>query len=170
MLVLFIPSLMVTLSCVRSKTILPDAMEQVAAQPELEPSEDQCREPAAEVAVKTPEPPAPEEFSNDDIQFDYDSSDLTPDARELLRKKAEWMSQNPDKKATIEAHCDERGTNEYNLALGDRRAQSAMAYMVEIGVPQEKLTAISYGEERPVDPGHDESAWAKNRRVHFVFE
>jgi peptidoglycan-associated lipoprotein len=85
-----------------------------------------------------------------------------------LRKKAEWLINNPEATATIEGHCDERGTNEYNLALGDRRAESAKTFLMDLGVKGSKLSSISYGEERPVDPAHNEEAWAKNRRGHFT--
>ena len=107
-------------------------------------------------------------FVNQDIHFDFDSSTLTPEAQEILKKKAQWLLNNPDKSATIGGYCDERGTTEYNLALGERRAASAKAFLVDLGVPASRLTTISYGEERPIDPAHNEAAWAKNRRCHFV--
>jgi peptidoglycan-associated lipoprotein len=107
-------------------------------------------------------------FINEDIQFDFDSSALTAEAQEILQKKAQWLQDNPEKTSTVEGHCDERGTNEYNLALGDRRAASAKAFLVDLGVSASRLTTISYGEERPVDPGQNEEAWSKNRRCHFT--
>jgi peptidoglycan-associated lipoprotein len=107
-------------------------------------------------------------FENEDIYFDYDSAALTPAAQEILRKKAAWLQENPGAKITIEGHCDERGTNEYNLALGEARAQSARNYLVDLGVSAALLNTISFGEERPLDPRATEEAWAKNRRVHFV--
>lgn len=103
-----------------------------------------------------------------DIFFDYDKSDLTPEARRVLQENARWFRQFPQAGVVIEGHCDERGTEEYNLALGDRRAQAARAYLVQLGVEAHQLESISYGEERPFDPGHDEAAWAKNRRAHFT--
>ncbi|MEJ2657028.1 MAG: peptidoglycan-associated lipoprotein Pal [Desulfobacterales bacterium] len=107
-------------------------------------------------------------FINEDIHFDFDSSALTPEAQDILKKKAQWLQDNPGKTATIEGFCDERGTNAYNLALGDRRAESAKKFLVDLGISPSRLTTISYGEERPVDPGHNEEAWAKNRRCHFI--
>jgi peptidoglycan-associated lipoprotein len=104
----------------------------------------------------------------EDIYFEFDKSTLTPAAQDNLLKKAEWLRENPDATVTIEGNCDERGTNEYNLALGDRRAESAKAFLVDLGIDPARLTTISYGEERPVDPRHNEEAWAKNRRDHFV--
>lgn len=107
-------------------------------------------------------------FLNEDIRFDFDSAVLLPMAEDLLRKKAEWMRKNPGVSATVEGHCDERGTNQYNLALGDRRAASAKTYLINLGIDAARLEAISYGEEQPVAAGHDEASWAKNRRAHFV--
>ena len=85
-----------------------------------------------------------------------------------MKKKAEWLINNSDVAVTIEGHCDERGTNEYNLALGERRAASAKTFLMDLGIAGSRLNTISYGEERPVDPGHNEEAWAKNRRGHFT--
>ena len=108
-------------------------------------------------------------FENEDIYFPYDSAALTPEAQEILRKKAEWLQENPTAKVTIEGHCDERGTNEYNLALGEARAQSTKNYLIDLGVSASRVGTISYGEEQPLDPRSSEDAWAKNRRAHFVF-
>lgn len=110
------------------------------------------------------------EFENDDIYFAFDSAALSATAQEKLRKKAELMKRYPTISAVVEGHCDERGTSEYNLALGDRRAESAKAYMVNLGVSPARLVTISYGEEKPVDPSSTEDAWARNRRAHFVIE
>lgn len=111
-----------------------------------------------------------ERFLDEHIYFEFDKSRLLPESKAVLRVKAEWLKANPEALAIIEGHCDERGTNEYNLALGDRRAQSGKTYLVDLGIAAERLTCISYGEERPLDPGHDEAAWAKNRRAQFVIE
>jgi len=111
---------------------------------------------------------APDVVMQEDIYFDFDKSTLTPSGQDNLLRKAEWLRENPDATVTIEGHCDERGTNEYNLALGDRRAESAKAFLIDLGIDSMRLTTISYGEERPVDPRHMEEAWAKNRRDHFV--
>ena len=108
-------------------------------------------------------------FENEDIYFPYDSAALTPEAQEILRKKAAWLQENTTAKVTIEGHCDERGTNEYNLALGEARAQSTKNYLMDLGVSASRIGTISYGEERPLDPTSSEEAWAKNRRAHFVF-
>ncbi|MGZ3636013.1 MAG: peptidoglycan-associated lipoprotein Pal [Syntrophales bacterium] len=102
-----------------------------------------------------------------DINFAFDRFDLRPEARKILDIHAKWLSAHPEFVVRIEGNCDERGTAEYNLALGQRRAASAMKYLVDLGVGQNRLSTISYGEERPLDPGHDEEAWAKNRRDHF---
>ena len=103
-----------------------------------------------------------------DIFFDYDRAELKPEARERLAKNAQWLTANPQFLLTLEGHCDERGTNEYNLALGERRAKSAMNYLVSQGVQASRITIISYGEERPQCTEHSEACWAKNRRAHFL--
>jgi len=106
-------------------------------------------------------------FESTHIYFDFDKSDLKPEARVVLEKKAAWLRANPEYKVRIEGHCDERGTNEYNLALGERRANSASRYLNALGVSADRMSTISYGEERPADPGHNEEAWGKNRRDEF---
>ncbi|MCP4717725.1 MAG: peptidoglycan-associated lipoprotein Pal, partial [Deltaproteobacteria bacterium] len=103
-----------------------------------------------------------------DITFDYDDFSLKPSAKETLKTIAEWLLKNTGKQILVEGHCDERGTNEYNLALGERRANSAKKYLVQLGVSPKRIATISYGEERPVAPGNNEDAWAKNRRDHFL--
>lgn len=107
-------------------------------------------------------------FTNIDIHFDFDKYNLKPRGRETLADKAYWLKKNPTVNVYIEGHCDERGTNEYNLVLGERRANSAKTYLLSLGIAPERLGTISYGEERPVDPGSNEEAWAKNRRAHFI--
>jgi peptidoglycan-associated lipoprotein len=108
------------------------------------------------------------QFLTQDIYFDFDSFSILPEAQEILSDKAEWLQDNSDATVTIEGHCDERGTIEYNLALGDRRGESAKAFLVNLGIAESRLNTISYGEERPLDPDNNEDAWGKNRRAHFV--
>ena len=107
-------------------------------------------------------------FENEDILFDYDSALLTPQAQEILREKARYMKENPGINVIIEGHCDERGTNEYNLALGEQRAKMTQEFLVALGVSASRIKTVSYGEERPLDRSNSEQAWAKNRRAHFV--
>jgi peptidoglycan-associated lipoprotein len=102
------------------------------------------------------------------VNFDFDKSDLTPEGRAILADNARKLEQNPEVFIRLEGHCDERGTVEYNLALGERRARSVRDYLVNFGISPGRMTVISYGKERPVDPGQNESAWAKNRRAEFV--
>ena len=102
------------------------------------------------------------------IFFDYDRSDISAESQRILDANAEVMKRNPTWVITIEGHCDERGTAEYNLALGERRAEAARAYLVTLGIDGKRLRAVSYGKEFPFDPGHDETAWSRNRRAHFV--
>lgn len=101
------------------------------------------------------------------VYFAFDSSALTPQAQEVLNRKADVLRANASLKVLIEGNTDERGTEEYNLALGERRAMASYKYLVLLGVSAQQLETISYGEERPADPGHNEQAWANNRRDEF---
>jgi peptidoglycan-associated lipoprotein len=103
-------------------------------------------------------------FESESIYFDFDKSVLKPEAKAVLRKKADWLGNNTSYSVRVEGNCDERGTNEYNLALGERRAHSAKKFLMALGISGERISTISYGEERPAVLGHNEEAWAKNRR------
>ena len=103
-----------------------------------------------------------------DIHFELDSAALTDEGRATLEKHALWLQGRREMKVTVEGHCDERGTVEYNLALGEQRARAARDYLVSLGVAAERLRVVSYGKERPLDPGTGEAAWARNRRDHFA--
>ncbi len=137
-------------------------------------------EPVAEPTVVPPEPVRDDAISSasiDDLNkssplkpvfYELDSSDLSPTAQKALDENAALLKRYSSWAVTVEGHCDERGTAEYNLALGERRAIAARAYLVSLGIPADRLRTVSYGKEFPFDPGHDESAFAKNRRAHFV--
>jgi peptidoglycan-associated lipoprotein len=103
-----------------------------------------------------------------DIRFDYDKYDIRREDEEILRENAAFLKKNPKMKIQIEGHCDERGTTEYNLALGERRANNTKRYLVSLGITSDRISTISFGKERPLDPGQNEEAWAKNRRAHIV--
>jgi len=103
----------------------------------------------------------------EDVHFNYDSAALSDEARRTLETHAETMRLYPTMTVLIEGHCDERGTTEYNLALGERRASAAFNYLTSLGIPASRIKTISYGKEFPKDPGHNEAAWAANRRAHF---
>jgi peptidoglycan-associated lipoprotein len=132
--------------------------------------------PAAPVPAAPPPAAAPrperrdfaEETALRDIHFDFDKSNIRPDAAKTLDANASWMKSNPNHLILIEGHCDERGTNEYNLALGERRAKSTLNYLVANGVESGRITIISYGEERPQCTNKTEACWAQNRRAHFL--
>jgi peptidoglycan-associated lipoprotein len=111
-------------------------------------------------------PTATIESAVKDIYFDFNKSNIRSDAREVLKDNADYFLKS-NIFIVVEGYCDERGTAEYNMALGQRRAEEAKKYLVNLGVKEHKMKTISYGKERPIDPGHDEKAWAKNRRVHF---
>ena len=142
------------------------------------PATDVVKEPTAEAPVPPPapsEPPTPAveppaEIMVQDVFFDYDKYSLRVDARTILEQNAQVLSRNAGARILLEGHCDERGTVEYNMALGDRRAQSVKSYLVQFGIDAGRLSTISYGEERPFTQGANEDAWSQNRRVHFVIQ
>jgi len=109
-----------------------------------------------------------QKFENEDIYFDYDAYVLSEPAKRILDEKVAFLKRYSKAKVTIEGHCDARGTTEYNLALGERRANSALQYITNSGVSRTNLTVVSYGKEHPAATGNDEASWAKNRRDHFV--
>ena len=137
-------------------------------------------EPVPDPTIVPPEPVREDSIASaslDDLNrnspikpvfFLYDSSDITTEARETLDANAAALKKYSSWTITIEGHSDERGTAEYNLALGERRAVAARAYLVSLGIPGDRLRTVSYGKEFPFDPGHDDAAWSKNRRAHFV--
>ena len=177
-LFLVIPGLMFSVSCT-SRNVAQEEEPAVEVTEETTEVVEQPQE--VEVVEETPAMPdmATEEaareaeqmkmmFLGEYVHFAFDRYDLDEMAQEVLRRKAEYLRDNPDLYVTIEGHCDERGTNEYNLALGDRRAESAKAFLVDLGIDPMRLTTISYGEERPVCTQQNEECWAKNRRDNFV--
>jgi peptidoglycan-associated lipoprotein len=158
-LLLVIPGLMFSVSC--QKKLVDASPEPMAKEVVVE--EVVVVEEEVVVAYK-----APGVVMQEDIYFNFDKATLTPSAQDNLLRKAEWLRENSDVTVTIEGHCDARGTNEYNLALGDRRAESAKAFLVDLGIAASRVTTISYGEERSVCTQQDEECWAKNRRDNFV--
>jgi len=156
--------------------VLGIAMFLVSACSQKPPAEE-AQPPVQEVEPPPPPPPPPKveepppppvELNLETVYFDFDKYNLKPDAREALGRNARLLKENPEATVLIEGHCDERGTKEYNLALGEKRAKSARDYLVDLGVAASRIRIISYGKERPVDPGHSEAAWAKNRRAAFI--
>ena len=137
-------------------------------------------EPVAEPIIVPPDPVPSDSISSaslDDLNrssplkpvfFEYDSAEIAAAAQAALNEDATILKRYPTWTVTIEGHCDERGTAEYNLALGERRAVAARSYLVSLGIPADRLRTVSYGKEFPFDPGHDEAAFGKNRRAHFV--
>ncbi len=181
MVAMLVAGLFMTVSCAK-KTVVADgttiedqakaeaeAKAKALAEQERIKAQELQDQMAKEQALKQAKiAAAKNRFVNQNIHFDFDSSELSSMAKMLLKEKAEWLSANPGVSVTIEGHCDKRGTNGYNLALGDRRAESVRTFLVDLGVDSSRLTTVSYGEERPLDRGNGESAWAKNRRAHFL--
>lgn len=186
MMVFILPGLLTAVSCTKKQQKGPGVTEQYGQAAPQQPQRQEPMRPEgpetgaideeelarrqAEEARRREMQASREAFLNEHIYFPYDSSELSPRAQAKLRNKADWLRKNPGLTAIIEGHCDERGTTEYNLALGDRRAESVKIFLTNLGISPTRLLTISYGEERPIDPGHSEAAWAKNRRAQFVFE
>jgi peptidoglycan-associated lipoprotein len=177
-LLLVVPGLLLTASCGNKKVQTDEPM--VSSQEDADAArraeeerrqqqarEQQLREEALKDEAARQERMSKDAFVNDDVYFEYDSAVLTTEAQVLLKTKARWMKDNTSARVLIEGHCDERGSTEYNLALGNRRAESARTFLVTLGVSPSRVSTVSYGEERPVDSGKTESAYAKNRRAHF---
>lgn len=154
------------LACSKKQTVKPPTREPVVEQEVKEEVPVVEEEPLEEEPVVTKrEMPILE-----DVFFDFDKYDLKEEARDALSKNAEELKNNPSVQIIVEGHCDERGTEDYNLALGEKRAKAARDFLVRLGVASGRITIISYGESRPFDPRHNEEAWAKNRRAHFVIK
>lgn len=163
-LVMVVPGLMTMVSCAtksggqQTQTTTTTPPEEPKAP--VAPAEDTSAADRAMEIART-------QFFSDHVPFAFDSAALSPLAQDVLRRKAAWLNDNPADIVVVEGHCDERGTAEYNLALGERRAESARAFLIDLGIASSRLSTISYGEERPLDPGSNEEAWAKNRRAQF---
>jgi peptidoglycan-associated lipoprotein len=165
-LVLLLLAAVLFSGCAKKQTT---PMTEGAQAPEaIAPATEQA--PPPEKAPVVEEKPAQAVITLQDIYFAYDKYNIKPEYKDVLTKNAELLMANPNVKLLIEGHCDERGTAEYNIALGERRARAALDFYTAYGVRPERLNWISYGKERPFDPGHNEEAWAKNRRAHMVIQ
>jgi len=185
-LILSVSAMLFTVSCAKEAVQVQPAVTEAPPQPE--PQEDLAAKQRAEqerleaerleaerleaerLEAERAAAAALAEFQSQHVNFEFDSSALQPSAQEVLSRKAEYMRNNAGINVTVEGHCDERGTDAYNMALGERRANAAKDYLVNSGIDTGRLNTISYGEERPLDYGHNEEAWAKNRRDQFVVE
>jgi peptidoglycan-associated lipoprotein len=135
------------------------AVQQVAAKPSQSATEQEAAQQTQKVMATS---------GLKDIHFDYDKASLRTGDRKILTANAKWLLKNTKYAVKIEGNCDERGTDEYNMALGQKRADTAKSYLIDMGVNKNKISTISYGKERPLDPEHNEEAWAKNRRDDFI--
>jgi peptidoglycan-associated lipoprotein len=152
-------------ACNPGATRAPDELFK-SEEPAEAPAEESMKAPAEAKPVQQVKKPV--KLSLETIYFGYDRFDLTDEARPVLAEHAKKLKENPGVKILIEGHCDERGTIEYNLALGDKRASAVKEYLVNFGVDPGRISTISYGKERPVSAGHSEESWAWNRRAVFV--
>lgn len=181
-LLMFLSLSVLTASSCRSRRQVPP--------PQTAPPVETATAPEPTVPVQSPdrdfEPPKapPEDVLSEDIHeadrmarergwirdafFAFDASTLDADAQEALQQSATWLRSHPEFRIRVEGHCDERGTEQYNLALGDRRADTAASYLATLGVDRSRIQTVSYGEERPFEEGSNETAWAQNRRAHLV--
>ena len=127
--------------------------------------------PAAAAPVVVPPPAAPVPAAPEKLEaiyFDFDKYVIKPEGREALKRNAEWLQRNPEKKVVVEGNCDERGTNEYNMALGQRRADAGAKYLMDLGIAKDRVSTVSYGEEKPICRESNEECWSRNRRADFV--
>ena len=161
MFIVVVFALIIFTGCAENKAVVTEGTAQEEAAPA------QSAAITSEQSAKV-EPAVTAETAVKDIFFDFDKSNIRSDARETLKDDADFLLKNSNSKIVVEGHCDERGTAEYNMALGQRRAQETKKYLVNLGIKEASIKTISYGEERPFDPGHNEEAWAKNRRAHFL--
>ncbi len=191
LMLLVLPALLFSVSCAKRTVVAEPTMTEAAAaeaarQAQLEQQkaleqerqrkleEERLAAARAEQlkaeAAQRDQTTAKNRFVNEMVYFAFDDASLDQQAQVVLGEKAVWLRDNPDAGVIIEGHCDERGTNAYNLALGERRAESVKSFLVNLGVDASRLTTISYGEERPIAFGQTEAAWAQNRRAAFVLE
>ena len=181
----FVAGLFLTVSCAK-KTVVSDAttiegqeksQEEAKAKAEAEAEAERIAQQniedqmAKEKALKEAKMQAAKrEFEDQDIHFEYDSSKLSSMAKMLLKEKAAWLKANYSASVIVEGHCDNRGTTEYNLSLGEQRASAVKTYLINLGVSAARLNTISYGEEQPLDSSQTEQAFSKNRRAHFAID
>ena len=159
----FLAAALTALGCASRKQVSTTTPEP----PPPASTETQAPPPPPPSSTESTEPTEPQ-TSLQDAYFDFDDAGLRADAKTALENNARYMERNSKAAVVVEGHCDERGSVEYNLALGERRAKAAKEFLVSYGIAASRLTTISYGKERPFDSGHDEAAWSKNRRAHFV--
>jgi len=146
----------------RERALREQALKEAAERAAREAAEKAKREAEARAAALL------KELQIADIHYDYDKYNLRPDAQEILKKAAPAYLKYSSYNLVVEGHCDERGTVEYNLVLGEKRANEAAKFLVDLGIAKDRIKTISYGKENPLDKGNNEEAWAKNRRAHFV--
>ena len=167
-LLLLVPGLMLFTSCAQQSAVDQDTTQKTT--PPADTGSTSGSDDLQAEAAKRAAEQAMNQFINEHIYFDFDSAALSAMAQATLKNKAAWLNANPGVMVTIEGHCDERGTTEYNLALGDRRAESARSFLIDLGIDPARLEKISYGEEMPAVQGSGEDVWAKNRRAAFTIK
>jgi len=162
--------LVLSISCQKKTVAVENQSNSTAQQSGYETSTVDQTDAAEKTFASSTVPGDSDIVLQEDIFFEFDKATLLPEAIETLTKNGQWLRTNSDVAITIEGHCDKRGTNGYNLALGERRAESVKTFLADLGVDRSRMVTISYGEERPFDRGHGEAAWARNRRAHFLIK
>ena len=179
LMAMLVAGLMMTMSCSKPAVVSSEAGIEDQAKIDAAKKAEEERIKAQQLQEKLAQEKAMKEakivaakkrFLNQNIHFDYDSADLSPMAKTLLKEKAAWLKANMGVRVVVQGHCDERGTTEYNIALGERRALAVKNYLSNLGVSASRLEMISYGEEQPLDPAANEDAYRKNRRAQFVLQ
>jgi peptidoglycan-associated lipoprotein len=165
LLIMALAALMLLPACAKKDTTPVEEVEPVEEAPPPPPPPPLEEEEVEEIEVEELEP-----IVLEDVFFEFDKYNIKDEYKRILEANAELLLSRPEAGLMIEGHCDERGTNEYNLALGEKRAKAVMDFYIAFGVGADRLSMISYGEERPFDKGHTEAAWAKNRRAHMVIK
>jgi peptidoglycan-associated lipoprotein len=160
--------LVLSISCQKKTVAVKNQSNSTAQQDGYETSTADQSDAAEKTLASSTTPGNSDIVLQENIFFEFDKATLLPEAIETLTKNGQWLRTNSDVAITIEGHCDDRGTNGYNLALGERRAESVKTFLADLGVDRSRMVTISYGEERPFDRGHGEAAWARNRRAHFL--
>ncbi|MEJ2252771.1 MAG: peptidoglycan-associated lipoprotein Pal [Nitrospirota bacterium] len=173
-LVMILPVMVFTASCTKE---VVQTQSTSTAEPEVQKAPDTSAEETEQAGQPEEDrlweetaarEAAQKAFVDENVHFAFDSFVLSDQARQLLNSKADYLRTNPDITITIEGHCDERGTDAYNTALGEQRAESVKIFLADLGIDANRLNTVSYGEERPIAMGHNETSWAENRRAQFV--
>lgn len=166
-LLMFLSAMFLTTSCAKKKVAQTEPVSM--PQPEVQKVVSEKSNDKNKLEQEAPPPQVPEKkFNNENIHFAFDSSDLSDEARDILKNNADYLRLESKLNVTVEGHCDARGTDTYNIALGKRRAESVKKFLIGQGIKTDRIATVSYGENKPIASGQDETSWAKNRRAQIL--